>query len=201
MILIWKEIGEGLLPVSQKLGSSLLKQASERQISSLRWALGAAFWNPWKPDPPCLSGFLLMTSWWPRGGKVGMGSPREGWPTWSSGGLPGGGDITAKSKRHCKHSRHRNHSFFFFLLRNHSCEWCINSLWTFILLPSPVLLFGCLDLCWVMLGTYRDWYSRGLNSWGSQMTSEHRHQTSHYPNHWFKRKLQKTVRRPLVWHS
>ena len=58
MILIWKEIGEGLLPVSQKLGSSLLKQASERQISSLRWEPGAAFLNPWKPDLPCLSGFL-----------------------------------------------------------------------------------------------------------------------------------------------
>ena len=56
MILIWKEIGEGLLPVSQKLGSSLLKQASD--ISSLRWVPGAAFRNPWKPDPPCLSGFL-----------------------------------------------------------------------------------------------------------------------------------------------
>ena len=28
--------------MSQKLGSSLLKQASERQISSLRWVLGAA---------------------------------------------------------------------------------------------------------------------------------------------------------------
>ena len=44
--------------MSQKLGSSLLKQASERQISSLRWAPGAAFQNPWKPDPPCPSGFL-----------------------------------------------------------------------------------------------------------------------------------------------
>ena len=54
MILIWREIGEGLLPVSQKLGSSLLKQASERQISSLRWAPGAAFRNLWKPDPPWL---------------------------------------------------------------------------------------------------------------------------------------------------
>ena len=47
--------------MSQKLGSSLLKQASERQISSLRWVPGAAFRNPWKPDPPCLSDFLLMT--------------------------------------------------------------------------------------------------------------------------------------------
>ena len=44
--------------------SSLLKQASERQISSLRWAPGAAFQNPWKPDPPCLSDFLLMTLSW-----------------------------------------------------------------------------------------------------------------------------------------
>ena len=44
--------------MSEKLGSSPLRQASERQISSLRWAPGAAFWNPWKPDPPCLSGFL-----------------------------------------------------------------------------------------------------------------------------------------------
>ena len=44
--------------MSQKLGSSLLRQASERQISSLRWAPGAAFQNPWKPDLPCLSGFL-----------------------------------------------------------------------------------------------------------------------------------------------
>ena len=51
-------MGEGLQPVSQKLGSSLLRQASERQISSLRWAPGAAFRNPWKPDPPCPSGFL-----------------------------------------------------------------------------------------------------------------------------------------------
>ena len=50
--------GEGFLPVSQKLGSGLLKQASERQISSSRWAPGAAFRNPWKPDPPCPSGFL-----------------------------------------------------------------------------------------------------------------------------------------------
>ena len=50
--------------MSQKLGSSLLKQASERQISSLRWALGATFRNPWKPDPPCLSGLLLMTLSW-----------------------------------------------------------------------------------------------------------------------------------------
>ena len=47
--------------MSQKLGSSLLKQASERHISSLRWAPGATFRNPWKPDPPCLSGFLFMT--------------------------------------------------------------------------------------------------------------------------------------------
>ena len=44
--------------MSQKLGSSLLRQASDRQISSLRWVPGAAFWNPWKPDLPCLSGFL-----------------------------------------------------------------------------------------------------------------------------------------------
>ena len=58
MILIWEEIGEGLLPVSQKLRSSLLRHASERQISSLRWAPGAAFRNPWKPDLPCLSGSL-----------------------------------------------------------------------------------------------------------------------------------------------
>ena len=50
--------------MSQKLGSSLLKQASERQISSLRWAPGATFWNPWDPDPPCSSGFLLMTLLW-----------------------------------------------------------------------------------------------------------------------------------------
>ena len=57
-------MGEGLLPVSQKLGSRLLKQASERQISSLRWALGATFQNPWKPDPPCPSGLLLMTLSW-----------------------------------------------------------------------------------------------------------------------------------------
>ena len=46
------------MPVSRKLGSSLLRQASERQISCLRWVPGAAFRNPWKPDPPCLSGFL-----------------------------------------------------------------------------------------------------------------------------------------------
>ena len=50
--------------MSQKLGSSLLKQASERQISSLRWAPGATFRNPWDPDPPCSSGFLLMTLSW-----------------------------------------------------------------------------------------------------------------------------------------
>ena len=50
--------------MSQKLGSSLLKQASERQISSLRWVPGAAFRNPWNPDLPCLSGFLLMTLSW-----------------------------------------------------------------------------------------------------------------------------------------
>ena len=31
---------EGLLPVSQKLGSRLLKQASERQISSFRVSVG-----------------------------------------------------------------------------------------------------------------------------------------------------------------
>ena len=36
LILIWEEIGEGLLPVSQKSGSSPLRQASERQISSLK---------------------------------------------------------------------------------------------------------------------------------------------------------------------
>ena len=63
MILICKEIREGLLPVSEILGSSPLRQASENQIS-LRWAPGAAFWNPWKPDLPCLSGFLLVTLSW-----------------------------------------------------------------------------------------------------------------------------------------
>ena len=46
------------------LCQSPLRQASERQISSLRWELGTAFQNPWKPDLPCLSGFLLMTLSW-----------------------------------------------------------------------------------------------------------------------------------------
>ena len=50
--LFGKRSGKALLPVSQKLGSSPLRQASERQISSLRWAPGAAFRNPWKPDLP-----------------------------------------------------------------------------------------------------------------------------------------------------
>ena len=40
------EIGEGLLPVSRKLGSSLIQQASERQRSSLRWAPGQLFEIP-----------------------------------------------------------------------------------------------------------------------------------------------------------
>ena len=75
-------MGEGLLPVSQKLGSSLLRQASERQISSLRWAPGAAFRNPWKPDLPCLSGFLLVTLSWvgshvPAPGSYGERLTRE----------------------------------------------------------------------------------------------------------------------------
>ena len=77
-ILIWKEIGEGLLPMSQKLRSSLLKQASERQISSLRWVSGAAFWNPWKPDPPCLWIFSLMTLSWV-GSRVPAPSINEWW--------------------------------------------------------------------------------------------------------------------------
>ena len=69
-------MGKGLLSVSQKLGSSLLRQASERQISSLRWAPGAAFRNPWKPDLPCPSGFL------PHGlvmGRVSCVGSRQHW--------------------------------------------------------------------------------------------------------------------------
>ena len=62
--LFGKRSGKAFLPVSEILGSSPLRQASERQISSLRWEPGAAFRNPWKPDLPCLSGFLLMTLSW-----------------------------------------------------------------------------------------------------------------------------------------
>ena len=43
MIFIWKEIAEGLLPVSQRLGSSLLKQASERQIIIFKVSTGGSF--------------------------------------------------------------------------------------------------------------------------------------------------------------
>ena len=73
-------MGAGLLPVSQKLGSSLLRQASERQISSLRWAaLRAVFRNPWKPDPPCLSGFLLMTLSWVGSRELAFSKPLKTW--------------------------------------------------------------------------------------------------------------------------
>ena len=41
--LFGKRSGKAFLPVSQKLGSSPLRQASKRQISSLRWALGGSF--------------------------------------------------------------------------------------------------------------------------------------------------------------
>ena len=58
------EIREGLLPMSQKLGSSLIYQASERERSSLRWAPGQLFEIPEvRPDLPCLSGLLMTLSW------------------------------------------------------------------------------------------------------------------------------------------
>ena len=62
--LFGKRSGKAFLPVSEKLGSSPLRQASERQISSLRRTPGAAFRNPGKPDLSCLSGFLLVTLSW-----------------------------------------------------------------------------------------------------------------------------------------
>ena len=58
MILLWEEIWKGLLPVSQKLGSSLEAGIRKTDIIFKGERRGAAFWNPWKPDPPCLSGFL-----------------------------------------------------------------------------------------------------------------------------------------------
>ena len=63
-LLFGKRSGKAFLPVSEKLGSSPLRQASERQISSLRWEPVEAFRNLWKPDLPCLSGSLLMTLSW-----------------------------------------------------------------------------------------------------------------------------------------
>ena len=108
--LFGKRSGKAFLPVSEKLGSSPLRQASERQISSLRWAPGQLFeipenliclacqafsswpchgwdlvsWpfrNPWKPDLPCPSGFLPYSL---VRGRVSCVGSRQPWNTeWS----------------------------------------------------------------------------------------------------------------------
>ena len=77
--LFGKRSGKAFLPVSQKLRSRPLRQASQRQISSLRWAPGAAFRNPWKPDLPCLSGFLLVTLSWVGSRELAFLKPPKTW--------------------------------------------------------------------------------------------------------------------------